>query len=218
MKITHLGHAAVLVETNDARLLVDPGNFSDSWHGLSDLDAILVTHQHPDHLDPEHLPALIDANAGARVIVEPSIVAAVAAGKLPPLARAAALGVDESLNLGDVTISACGGDHAVIHRDIPRMGNVGYVLRSEGEPTFFHPGDSLAAVPDGVDLVAIPAMGPWAALKETIDFVRALGALEGFPIHEGLLSARGRGLYFGRLGDMTSTRVVDLGDGVTHRF
>ena len=39
---------------------------------LTDLDAILVTHQHPDHLDPEHVPALIKANPQARVMVEPS--------------------------------------------------------------------------------------------------------------------------------------------------
>ena len=69
MKITQLGHSAVLVETSEVRLLIDPGNFSDAWHGLTDLDAILVTHLHPDHADPEHLPALVQANPGARVLV-----------------------------------------------------------------------------------------------------------------------------------------------------
>ncbi|HEY6683652.1 MAG TPA: MBL fold metallo-hydrolase, partial [Propionibacteriaceae bacterium] len=52
MRITHLGHAAVLAETDGARILIDPGNFSDAWHSLTDLDAVLVTHQHPDHIDP----------------------------------------------------------------------------------------------------------------------------------------------------------------------
>ena len=56
MRITHLGHAAVLVETDDARVLIDPGNFSTGWHGLTDLDAILVTHQHPDQLRPGARP------------------------------------------------------------------------------------------------------------------------------------------------------------------
>ena len=55
----------------------------------------------------------------------------------------------------------------------------------------FHPGDSLDTVPDGIDILAVPAYGPWAAMKETIDFVRAVGALEGFPIHDELLSDRG---------------------------
>ena len=73
MQITHLGHAAVLVETGAARILIDPGNFSDAWHGLTDLDAILVTHKHPDHLDPEHLPALLAGQSGRQALVEPSI-------------------------------------------------------------------------------------------------------------------------------------------------
>ena len=41
MQITHLGHSAVLVEVSGVRLLIDPGNFSDAWHDLVDLDAIL---------------------------------------------------------------------------------------------------------------------------------------------------------------------------------
>jgi hypothetical protein len=92
------------------------------------------------------------------------------------------------------------------------------VLQSEGQPTLFHPGDALDAVPDGVDILAVPAYGPWAAMKETIDFVRAVGALEGFPIHDELLSDRGRALVLNRLNEMTSTRVIDLRGGTTHEF
>jgi len=218
MRIAHLGHSAVLVETEAARILLDPGNLSAGWHGLTDLDAILVTHAHPDHLDPEALPALVAANPAAKVVLEPSILQQVQSGTLPPLGDATALAPDEQVAIGDVLVSAAGGRHAVIHRDIPVIGNVGYVLRSEGEPTFFHPGDAYDAVPSGVDVLAVPAYGPWAALKETIDFVRAVGALEGFPIHDELLNDRGRGLVRGRVDDMTSTRVVDLRGGATHTF
>jgi len=202
MRITHLGHSAILVEVADRRLLLDPGNFSDNWHTLTDLDAVVVTHQHPDHLDPDHVPALLEANPGARVYVEPQVVEKV------PLAGARPLAADSSVEVGGVTISAVGGLHAVIHRDIPRIGNVGIVISASGEPTLFHPGDSLAEVPQGTDVLAIPAYGPWAAMAETIDFVRAVGAPQGFLIHDGLLNERGRALVSSRIPELTVTRLA----------
>ena len=88
----------------------------------------------------------------------------------------------------------------------------GMVITAEGEPTLFHPGDSLATVPKGVDVLAVPAYGPWAAMKETIDFARAVDATHGFPIHDGLLAERGVQLIYGRLGAMTGTTMHDLRD------
>lgn len=217
MKVTHLGHSAVLVETDRSRILIDPGNLSTAWHDATDLDAVLVTHAHPDHLDPAELPALLVANPVAKVFVEPSVPAQLASGHVD-LSRLTGISAGEQVIVGDVLVDVVGGQHAEIHRDIPRIGNVGFVLRSEGSPTLFHPGDSYATVPGGVDLLAMPAYGPWAAMKETVDFVRAVGALEGFPIHDELLNDRGLGLVFGRVNDMTSTRLVDLRGGVTHQF
>jgi len=204
MQLTHLGHSAVLVETAGARVLLDPGNFSTAWHGLTELDAILITHLHPDHIDPEHVPTLIAANPGARVLVEPGVARTYA------LERAEQITAETSLSIGGLRVAAVGGLHAVIHRDIPQIGNVGLVLSAEGEPTFFHPGDSLAAVPSGVDVLGVPAYGPWAAMKETVDFVRAIGAAQGFCIHEGLLNERGWSLTFNRINEITQIKLTDL--------
>jgi hypothetical protein len=125
---------------------------------------------------------------------------------------------DHQATIGNVLVTAVGGQHAIIHRDLPRIGNVGYLLTSEGQPTLFHPGDEIDTIPAGVDILAVPEYAPWAAMKETVDFVRAVGALEGFPIHDELLSDRGRNLIFSRLNELTTTRVVDMRGGIAHEF
>jgi L-ascorbate metabolism protein UlaG (beta-lactamase superfamily) len=214
MQISHLGHAAVLVETDRTRILIDPGNLEPAWHGLTDLDAVLVTHVHPDHLDPVAAAELLAANERAAVYVEPSITEA----GLPFADRLTPLPVGTTVTVGEFGIEGVGGQHAEVHRDVPRIGNVGLVFRAEGEPTLFHPGDSYATAAEGVDILAMPIYGPWAAMKETVDFVRAVGAAHGFAIHDELLHDRGRGLISGVVGNLTSTVLADLRDHKPYTF
>ena len=76
MDVTRFGHAAVLVEAADTRVLLDPGTFSiPAAFELTDLDAIVVTHQHPDHLDRDRIGALVAANPQVRLLAEPETAA-----------------------------------------------------------------------------------------------------------------------------------------------
>ena len=58
--LTHLGHSCVLVEVprgdgTAAKILLDPGTLAPPLSHRQGLDAILITHAHPDHLDPEQV-------------------------------------------------------------------------------------------------------------------------------------------------------------------
>lgn len=216
MRITHLGHACVLIEAAETRILIDPGSFSSGWHDAQRLDGVLITHQHLDHVDPERASTLLLNNPHASVFTADDVHETV---ELPG-ARSVAPG--DRMHIGGLEIEAVGGDHAIIHQEIPRIHNLGYVVRvpeAQDEPVFFHPGDSLEAVPEGVDVLALPIMGPWAAMKEHVEFVRALGVpAHSIPIHDELLSDRGREVLGRQIGNLTGTEIVWLRGGKSRDF
>lgn len=193
MIITRFGHAAILVEAAGSRILLDPGSYtSDAAFGLTDLDAIAVTHQHADHADVARLGRLVTGNPGAVLLAESETVPKVEAAGGAWIAAFAGT----SVQLGAVTITAVGGRHAVIHEEIPRVGNVGFTIGALAEPTLFHPGDSYETAPDEVNVLAVPLSAPWTKLGETVEFVRRVAPRTVFPIHDAGLSAVGYPLYW----------------------
>lgn len=210
MEITHLGHACLLVEVADQRVLIDPGTFSD-LDGLRDLTAVVVTHQHPDHVDPDRVPGLLGANPQARVLVEPQtaevLTGAGAGGRTERLEQGQVVG------LGGLSVRPVGALHAVIHPYVDRVGNVGVVLEAEGEPRLYHPGDALDGEPGEVDLLCVPVNAPWGKVAETIEFVRRVAPTRSVvPIHDGLLNDTGRGMYVNHIGGFGADGGVDVLD------
>lgn len=197
MRIVTRGHSCVEVSTVDGSILIDPGGWSDLEGAFENQQAVLVTHEHPDHVLPEVLARAVEADPMLQVYAPPAVVHTLHE-LLPDVARSR---VDPILpgarvTVGGIQVQAFGGTHATIHHSLPVVANVGYLLGGR----IFHPGDSLQ-IPVGIspELLLVPAMAPWSKVAETLDFAAAVDAPVWAPIHDGLLNERGLGLFDGQL-------------------
>ena len=216
MRLTHLGHACLLVETGGQRILIDPGVFSPAIVDVTGLDVILITHQHADHVDLQRLPAVLEANPQALLYAEPQAAAVMAEAGIGSEHTVAG----EELSFGRVLVMPVGEKHALINEALPRIGNLGVVIRVEGEPSLFHPGDAYDAEPGQIDILAVPLNAPWTASRDTVAFAQRIAPKVSVPIHDALLSATGRQLYLSQLKSFgpESMEVRDLADGVAVDF
>lgn len=210
MRIAHFGHSCVLVELNGAKILFDPGTFSHGFESVTGLDAIVVTHQHPDHIDPNRIEALIEANPTARLLSDPQT--AQQRGEPWQAVPAGAI-----TDVGDLRITGGGGRHAVIHPEMPVVDNTVFQLGTADDPAqFVHPGDSLWVPPVRVGVLAVPAVAPWMKISEAVDYLRAVAPRTAFPIHFGIIAPQAQSIYFGRLSEMrpvdTDFIVIEPGD------
>jgi L-ascorbate metabolism protein UlaG (beta-lactamase superfamily) len=191
MRITKFGHACVRFEHDGTVVVVDPGVFTEP-EAVDGADAVLITHEHPDHYHPDNLAA---CDAALYTI---DAVAAQIRADAPALAeRVTVVSPEESFDVG-VPVRAVGELHAVIHPELPRFHNSGYVL-GLGDTKVYHPGDALTGPGEAVDLLCLPVSAPWLKASEAIDFARDVGAPRNLAIHDRVYSEAGLGIVDGHL-------------------
>ncbi|AIY16097.1 MBL fold metallo-hydrolase [Pimelobacter simplex] len=209
MRLTKFGHSAVRIEHDGTTVAVDPGVWSQR-EAVEGVDAVLITHEHVDHFHPDHLRAT-DAP-----IYTIAAVAAQIRENAPDVAeRVSVVRPDESWTIGSLGVRAVGELHAVIHPELPRFDNSGYLLTA-GDTTVFHPGDALTGPGVPVDVLLAPVCAPWMRVSEGVDFARSLGAARNVAIHDRVFSPEGLGivdLQFGRFLEAAGLEYRRLADG-----
>jgi L-ascorbate metabolism protein UlaG (beta-lactamase superfamily) len=209
VRITKFTHSCLRLE-GDGILVVDPGVFSER-SALTGADAVLITHEHPDHLDVDALTDALAQRPEMKVFLHSEV--------LPKLTAfqdvVTTVEPGQGFSAAGFTIRAYGGQHALIYPEIPRIANLGYLI-SDGATNLYHPGDSFV-VPDGeaVETLFVPLNAPWAKVSESLDFARAVKPERAFALHDGLLNDNGIGLYGGMLERLSGTTYARVAPGTT---
>jgi L-ascorbate metabolism protein UlaG (beta-lactamase superfamily) len=197
LTLTKKTHACVRLERNGQSLVIDPGGFTEADAAVG-ADAILVTHEHPDHFDEARLRAALESNPAARVWTLRSVAEQVSAA-FP--GRVTTVGHGDTFTAAGFEVQVHGELHAVIHPDIPRVTNIGFLV----DGSVFHPGDALTVPDHPVDTLMLPVMAPWNKISEVIDYVREVKPRRAIDIHDALLTDLARPVYDMQIGALGGT-------------
>jgi L-ascorbate metabolism protein UlaG (beta-lactamase superfamily) len=209
MRFTKLVHACVRLEKDGAILVVDPGVWSEP-DALEGATAVLVTHEHFDHLDADRVRAALTDRPELTLWTNAAL-----AGQFGEFGgRVHALDEGDAVEVAGFGIHVYGARHALIHRDIPIVPNTGFLI----DGTVFHPGDALTVPEQEVPVLLLPASAPWLKTGEMIDYAREVRPQQGFAIHDAMLSDKGlAGLtnWLNLAGDPVGARFERLEPGRT---
>jgi L-ascorbate metabolism protein UlaG (beta-lactamase superfamily) len=187
VKLTKQGHSCIRLDKGGPVLVIDPGGFTEAA-AVDGVAAVLITHEHPDHFDEGHVRAALDADPVVEVWTLASVVARLA-DAYP--GRVHTVGHGDTFTTAGFEVQVHGELHAVIHPDIPRITNVGFLV----DGTLFHPGDALTVPEQPVETLMLPLNAPWSKAAEVADYVREVRPTRVFDIHDALLNDTGLGLY-----------------------
>jgi L-ascorbate metabolism protein UlaG (beta-lactamase superfamily) len=179
MKITKLGHCCLLIEYKNKRILTDPGAYSSTQNELTDIDLILITHEHPDHLHVESLETVLKNNPRAKIITNTSV------GKILSEKGIAfdILEHGDNTSFESILLEAFGTIHEEIYEELGRVENTGYFIDNK----LFYPGDAFTNPGKPVDVLALPIVAPWANFKTAIEYALEIKPRIAFPVHDGML-------------------------------
>ncbi|MEU2132946.1 MBL fold metallo-hydrolase [Streptomyces sp. NPDC018352] len=194
LTLTKKTHSCIRLEKDGRTLVIDPGGLSEEDAAVG-ADAMLVTHEHFDHFDEGRLRAGMEANPAAEIWTLRSVADRLTAA-FP--GRVHTVGHGDTFTAAGFDVQVHGELHAVIHPDIPRITNIGFLV----DGSLFHPGDALTVPDRPVDTLMLPVMAPWNKISEVIDYVREVGPRRAIDIHDALLADLARPVYDNQIGSL----------------
>lgn len=183
MQITKLEHSGIIIEKSGKKIVFDPVEFAETLPKLENVVAIIITHAHSDHLQPDKISAILDLNPTAKVFAPQDAL------ELLPDATVAASG--EEIEVDGFHLQFFGKDHAAIFTGKVPCANLGVVV----DDVFTNPGDSLDLPDNTINVLCVPEAAPWEKISETVQYVKTAQPQVVIPVHNGILSDMGKTIY-----------------------
>lgn len=179
MKIKKIGHCCFVAEINGKRVMTDPGAFSTAQVEEQNINLVLFTHEHADHLHLESLQKVLENNPECKIITNSAVGKILEENNIKYIKVAGG----ENYNFEGISISGFGGKHAEIYGEYGQVENTGYMIDA-----LCYPGDAFENPDAPVDILALPVAGPWMRAKDGIDYAKLIKPRVAFPVHDAILA------------------------------
>lgn len=195
--IRRIADSCLTVTTDAGTTLFDPGFFS--WESdevdldqLGEVQRVLVTHAHADHVKPEFVRWLLDRGDDVVVHANQDVVDLLAQHDVEATTE-----VPDDARVEDV-------DHETLP-DGSTLPNRSWTLGD----VFTHPGDSHQPS-HAAPVMALPLIAPWGSATAAVAFARRIGAQQVIPIHDFYMSRFGREKVAQMVGPALSRHGIEL--------
>lgn len=209
MKITIYGHACFTVENNDRLVIIDPGIFTDLAGVPDKIDAVIITHLHPDHFDPSQLSTIRQKNNGLTLYAPKSVVETLGTDF-----NAVAVTGGQTITNESFSFDFIDAPHEDIHESIKLPENIGVVINKK----VYYPGDSFTLPNVPIEVLALPVSAPWLKLSEALEFMTQVLPTRAFPTHNALLSEIGMTMVDTMVKNVADTANVIYLPSTVHYF
>ena len=186
MKISKHLHSCLLIQEDNKTILIDPGIYTYEAkaldiENLSQLDHLLITHEHPDHFHLPFIKELIAKFPKVTIISNPSVVSLLQKENIAATTE------------GNDLIKTTPVPHErVFDKDAPQ--NVMFEILGK----LAHPGDSMSFTTDK-EILALPLLGPSWMITQAVEKAVALKPKVVLPIHDHHWRDEYRLQYYERL-------------------
>jgi len=167
IRVTKIHHACLTIDDGRTRLLLDPGQLGPR-PGLDGVDAVLITHRHSDHFDPDLVEEALRRGI-------PVWAPGDALDELGGLDARGEDGLHEAvtgttLRIGTLPVQVAGNRHAEVHPTLPGPANRAYLVDGRGRAprrcaAGGRPSATASAMRVKIAVVSDTVMSDWGTMK-----------------------------------------------------